>query len=128
MNETDETQKRLAKSRAIITTACEMLLSVSRGPGGDYGTGGGSAGGPYGGPGSGEQAGFCHADCYVLLQDATKLFCQSVSEKFGEPPERRWSPVVPELLLAHPEKCREMLALLELEEFKELSYFQFVAA
>lgn len=128
MNETDERQQRLEKSRAIITTACEMLVSVSRGPEGP--AAGRAFGARAAGAGAvdGRQAGSCHADCYVLLQDATKMFCESVSEKFGEPAERRWSPVLPELLLAHPEKCRETLALLEKEEFKELSYFQFVAA
>lgn len=68
------------------------------------------------------------ADCFVLLQDATKYFCRCVSELYGEPAGKRWSPVFPELLLSHPEKCAETLALVERKDFQELSYFQFVAA
>ena len=68
------------------------------------------------------------ADCYVLLNDATKIFCQAVSEQYGEAENKRWSPVLPELLLSHPDKCGETLALLESKELKEISYFQFVAA
>ena len=68
------------------------------------------------------------ADCYVLLHDATKLFCHYLSQLQGEPDGRRWSPVLPELLLSHPDRCGETLARLEQKEFKGLSYFQFVAA
>lgn len=68
------------------------------------------------------------ADSYILLHDATKLFCQYVAELYGEPDCKRWSPALPELLLSHPEKCAETLALVERKDFKELSYFQFVAA
>ena len=67
-------------------------------------------------------------DCYVLLHDATKLFCQCVSQLHGERDDKRWSPVLPELLLSHPDRCNETLSILEQKEFKELSYFQFVAA
>ena len=68
------------------------------------------------------------ADCYVLLYDASKLFCQAVSRGYGETSERRWSPALPELLLAHPERCHETLALIESKEFHELSHFQYTAA
>ena len=69
-----------------------------------------------------------NADCYVLLSDATKLFCGAVSETRGEPKSPRWSPALPELLLSHPEKCEETLALLAAEKFAGLSHFQFSAA
>jgi hypothetical protein len=68
------------------------------------------------------------ADCYVLLHDASKLFCEAISAYYGEAVERRWSPALPELLLAHPEKCYETLALVESREFQELSHFQYSAA
>ena len=71
---------------------------------------------------------FSNADCYVLLQDSTKLFCQYVSEFYGEPATTRWSPSLPELLLAHPERCQEALELIEKEDFKPISYLHFVAA
>jgi hypothetical protein len=103
--------KNLAKSRAIITSACRALQSTQRGA-----------------AFSGRDLYVSSADSYVLLHDATKLFCQCVSEQFGEAEDKRWSPALPELLLSHPEKCGETLALLECKEFKELSYFQFVAA
>src|SRR5260370_39801260 len=51
------------------------------------------------------------ADCYVLLRDASKMFCAAVSEHYGEPSGHRWSPLLPELLVAHPEKCGEPRAL-----------------
>jgi len=101
--------KNLAKSRAIITSACRALQHTRR-------------------KASGRDLYVSSADSYVLLHDATKLFCQCVSEQFGETENKRWSPVLPELLLSHPEKCGEALALLECREFKEVSYFQFVAA
>ncbi len=50
------------------------------------------------------------ADCYVLLRDASKMFCAAVR-------------VLPELLVAHPEKCGETLALAERKDFQELSHF-----
>jgi len=101
----------LARSRAIITSACNVLLhgprltlAVSRG------------------------ACAFSADSYVLLCDATKLFCQAVSEIHGERESKRWSPVLPELLLSHPEKCRETLQLVEMRDFKQLSFLQFATA
>ena len=71
---------------------------------------------------------FCQADCFVLLQDASRLFCQYVSEFYGEPSSSRWAPALPELLLSHPERCQETLALVEREDFKPISYLQFSAA
>lgn len=63
------------------------------------------------------------ADYYVLLQDATKIFCRAISELRGETPDHRWSPALPELLLAYPERCEETLALIESDRYRELSYF-----
>jgi len=103
--------QNLAKCRAIITSACNMLLNVRHLPGNGA-----------------RELPFSNADSYVLLQDATKLFCQYVSEFYGEPVTTRWSPSLPELLLAHPERCQEALELLEKKDFKTLSYLQFVAA
>jgi len=101
----------LAKSRAIITSACNVLLH-----------------GPRLTLTVGRGAYAFSADSYVLLCDATKLFCQSVSELYGEREGKRWSPVLPELLLSHPERCRETLQLVEMRDFKELSFLQFAAA
>lgn len=68
------------------------------------------------------------ADCHVLLVDATRIFCDCLCEQFGESVNKRWSAALPELLLTHPSRCQETLALLESRDFKELSYFQFDAA
>jgi hypothetical protein len=76
----------------------------------------------------GRELPFSNADCYILLQDATKLFCQYVSEFYGEPVTTRWSPSLPELLLAHPDRCQEALQLIEQKDFKTISYLHFVAA
>ena len=76
----------------------------------------------------GRELPYSSADCYVLLQDASKLYCQYVSEHYQEPPETRWSPSLPEVLLAHPERCQETLELVEREDFKAISYLHFVAA
>ena len=34
------------------------------------------------------------ADCYILLHDATKLFCQYVGEIHGDTDNKRWSPAL----------------------------------
>lgn len=68
------------------------------------------------------------ADYFVLLTDATKLFCESVAETYHESENRRWSPHLPEFLLAHPERCAEILALLEEQDFHEPPYLQLAAA
>ena len=106
-----DTGTNLARSRAIITSTCNVLLhgprltlAVSRG------------------------ACAFSADSYVLLSDATKLFCQAVSEFYGEREGKRWSPALPELLLSHPEKCGETLRLVEERDFKELSFLHFATA
>jgi hypothetical protein len=103
--------KNLAKSKAIITSACNVLQHARQIA-----------------PAFGREVYASSADCYILLHDATKLFCHYVGELHGEKDDRRWSPALPELLLSHPEKCTETLALVESKDFKELSYFQFVAA
>lgn len=106
-----EAEKNLARARLIITSACKMLQYARENA-----------------PRFGQERYAANADCYVLLADATKIFCQQISATFNEPLDKRWSPALPELLLSHPEKCRETLALLEEREFKGLSYFHFVAA
>ena len=103
--------KNLAKSKAIITSACSMLQQARKFA-----------------PTFGHELYASSADSYILLHDATKLFCQYVAEFHGESDCKRWSPALPELLLSHPERCTETLALVERKDFKELSYFQFVAA
>ena len=99
-----------ARAKAIITTACRMLQEAPA------------------------RARLFHlelsgagADCYVLLSDASKLFCRAVSEFHGEAASR-WTPVLPELLLSHPERCAETLALVERKEFAGLTHFQFASA
>ena len=68
------------------------------------------------------------ADYFILLTDATKLFCQSVADSYHETENRRWSPLLPEFLFSHPERCAEILALLEREDFHEPPYLQIAAA
>ncbi len=106
-----DVEKKLTKARLIITSACKMLQHARE-----------SA------PRFGQERYASSADCYILLADATKIFCQQICALHGETLNKRWSAALPELLLSHPEKCSETLALLEAKDFKELSYFQFVAA
>jgi hypothetical protein len=67
-------------------------------------------------------------DAYVLLGDASKMLCAAVSEHYGEPAGRRWSPTLPGFLLTHPEKCEETVALLEQKDLPEPSRFEYSAA
>ena len=100
----------LVETKAIITNTCRILQEAQLRNDGQH-----------------RELYASSADCYVLLQDATRLLCRAVSELYGEPqPTHRWSPALPELLLSHPEKCLETLALMERAEFKEISYFHFV--
>lgn len=103
--------QELTRCRAIITSACSMLVDSRRSI-----------------TELGRELPYSSADCYVLLQDASKLYCQYVSEQYGEPAATRWSPSLPEVLLAHPDRCHETLALIERKEFKPISYLHFVAA
>ena len=107
----NDLQVKLAKSRQIIASACAMLCQTREHA-----------------PRFAHEPFAANADCYVLLCDASKMFCALVCEQYGEPATKRWSTVLPELLMSHPDKCRETLALVEEKEFKELSYFQFDAA
>jgi hypothetical protein len=106
-----DAELKLAKSKAIITSACHVLQHAQRIA-----------------PAFGREIYASSADCYILLHDATKLFCQGLCDQYGETENKRWSAALPELLLSHPDKCGEALALLERRDFKELSYFHFVAA
>lgn len=101
----------LARSKSIITSAC-LMLEYSR----DHA------------PSFAREAPGSDADCYILLHDATRLFCRYVSEQYGEESASRWSPALPEVLLAHPEKCNEALALVERQDYQPISHFHFVAA
>jgi hypothetical protein len=56
-------------------------------------------------------------ESYVSLEDATLMFCCAVSRRYGEEPTRRWRDFFPELLLIHPERCEEVLSLIEREQF-----------
>jgi hypothetical protein len=90
-------RKCLAESRAIITNACAILREAQ-----------------HGSVTFGREMYASSADCYVLLHDATKLFCRAVSQIRGEPETNsNWSPAVAELFLCHPDKCEEALAWLE---------------
>lgn len=106
-----DVEKNLAKARLIVTSACKMLQYARENA-----------------PKFGQERYASNADCYVLLSDATRILCEHVCTRYNEPLDKRWSAAVPELLLSHPEKCQETLALLEERDFKGLSYFQFVAA
>jgi len=63
-------------------------------------------------------------DSYFLLEDATQMFCRAVSETYGEEPTRRWNDFLPEFLLLHPERCDEVLGLIEQKHFEPLPYFE----
>jgi hypothetical protein len=56
-------------------------------------------------------------ESFVSLEDATLMFCCAVSQSYGEEPTRRWRDFFPELLLIHPERCEEVLSLIEREQF-----------
>ena len=58
-------------------------------------------------------------DCYVLIHDAARLFCEAVSAHHGQSLARRWSPELPSFLLTHPEKCEEALAMIERKDYEE---------
>ena len=63
-------------------------------------------------------------DCRVLLHDATKLFCDAVSEQHGGRFTHRWSPELPEFLAAHPDRWEETLALVERKDFQDMGELQ----
>ena len=63
-------------------------------------------------------------DSYLLLQDATQTFCRAVSERYGEEPTHRWNDFLPEFLLLHPERCDEVLALIEQQRFESVGYLE----
>jgi hypothetical protein len=63
-------------------------------------------------------------DSYVLLQDATQMFCQAVSENYGEEPTQRWNDFLPEFLLLHPERCDEVLGMIEQRRFEPVRYLE----
>jgi|SRR5215204_4380785 len=63
-------------------------------------------------------------DSYLLLEDATQMFCRTVSEAYGEEPSRRWSDFLPEFLLLHPERCDEVLGLIEQKHFEPPRYLE----
>ena len=90
----------LQRSKAIITGACSMLDHAR-------------ARGPVFARGLVEPS----SDCYVLLVDATKMFCQALSECHPDSRPPRWSPQFTEFLFTHPEKCQEALALVESRNF-----------
>ncbi len=95
---------RKEEARSIITVACQMLEHRRR-------------------TAAGISAGVSKSgdECYVLLDDATRSFCQAVSEHLGERGSRRWTTGLPRLLYEHPEKCNEILASVESRSFRDLS-------
>lgn len=101
-------ESNLQRSKAIITGACSMLdRARTRGPVFSRGLFEPSS------------------DCYVLLIDATKMFCQALSECHPESPAPRWSEQFTEFLFTHPERCRETLALVESRNFEAFDSSQF---
>jgi hypothetical protein len=63
-------------------------------------------------------------DSYIQLEDATQMFCRAVSEGYGEEPTRRWNDFLPEFLLLHPERCDEVLGLIEQKHFEPPRYLE----
>ena len=104
-------EKEKVRCRAIIISACKMLVDSQRSM-----------------TALGRELPYSTADCYILLQDATRLYCQYVSEHYAESRSNRWSPALPEVLLSHPERCEETLDLVERKDFQGVSYLHFVAA
>ncbi len=103
--------QELARCRAIIMSACRMLVDSQASM-----------------TALGRELPYSAADCYVLLQDATRLHCQYVGEYYGEAETSRWTPALPEALLAHPDRCLQTLELVEAREFKGLAYLRIDAA
>ncbi len=95
---------RKEQARTIITVACQMLDHSRRA-----------------GPARAAAALNLGDDCMVLLNDATRSFCQAVSEHLGERGTSRWTSVLPKFFYEHPEKCGEILAQLESKDFRGIS-------
>ncbi len=95
------------EARVIISSVCENLERMRQRA-----------------PAFAEISGSVGADSLVLLTDATQLFCRAVSERFREEPKRRWSDMLPEFLLIYPERCEEILGLIEQESFEQRPYFE----
>lgn len=64
------------------------------------------------------------SDGLVLLEDATKILCQAVSEFYKENVAKRWTPELPEFLYTHPERCAEVLAIIEQKDFREVCFLK----
>ena len=97
-----EPEKSWEEFKAIIVNACRILTEAEKSPP--------KASGEVYEPG---------VDCYVLLHDATRVFCQAISAHYGQSLTRRWNPELPFFLLTHPDKCPAALALLEQENYDE---------
>jgi hypothetical protein len=98
-----QTSKREA-GRTVISLACETLCRFRRVP-----------------PAFPETLRDFPDDCYVLLRDATQMYCAGVSEGRGENPGRRWSESLPKMLFEHPELWRAILEYFERKDFQQLT-------
>lgn len=61
-----------------------------------------------------------HRDLEYALYNATKLFCDAVSEWGGW--EGQWSPKLVKRLCANPEKVDEILSEVQCEEYRDQEY------
>lgn len=88
--------------RRVILVACQMLEHTRRTP-----------------PRFGRGHEFLNDDCYMLLDDAARFYCAALSESRGEAPASRWSDVLPKLLFEHPDRCDEILAMVESNDYQD---------
>jgi hypothetical protein len=91
----DREQKR-DQARQWIVAACEALSRAR------------SAASPFSRP-----VFALEEDGFALLADASGVFCSSLSHVLDHDERSRWMPALPQLLLAHPERCEEILDSLE---------------
>jgi hypothetical protein len=93
MNRISEQQ---VQAKTVIQVACRMLERQRRMP-----------------PMFAQGAPNLGDDCHVLLEDATRSFCEDVREARREPGAGDWPAIVSRMLLEHPEHCEAILSLLE---------------
>ena len=99
--------KSAEQARAVITQICENLERIK-----------------HRNPSFSEIMEAAVTDSHVLLTDSTQMFCRAVSQTYGEEPTHRWSDFLPDFLLIHPERCDEILHLIEQKHFEQPPYFE----
>ena len=60
-------------------------------------------------------------DLYLILFDATKIFCSSLGQ-IHDDSKTRWSPELVDYLFDHPEKCEETLGIVASKDYGDQYY------